>query len=79
LFQTLTTDNVTAHSVAVDPTTNNIVVPVSNEGIIVYDLTNSTANATSGSGSSASSGVSKTTIHTVTYIGLALFAGIMLS
>ncbi|CAO3669728.1 unnamed protein product [Umbelopsis vinacea] len=79
LLQTFTTDNVTAHSVAVDPTTNNIVVPVSHEGIIVYDLTNSTANATSGSGSSASSGVSKTTIHTVTYIGLALFAGIMLS
>jgi len=81
LVQTITTDNATAHSVAFDPTTNNIVVPVAKEGIIVYNLTNSIANSTSGSGSgsSASSGVSRTAIHALTYIGLALFASIMLS
>ncbi|GAB5588218.1 hypothetical protein Unana1_03118 [Umbelopsis nana] len=81
LLQTITTDNATAHSVAVDSTTNNVVVPTVKDGIIVYDLTNSTANSTSGSGpgTSANSGVSKTAIHAFSYIGLALFAGIMLS
>ncbi|KAH8552381.1 cytochrome cd1-nitrite reductase-like protein [Umbelopsis sp. PMI_123] len=79
LLQTFTTDNVTAHSVAVDTTTNNVVVPTIKDGIVVYDLTNATANSTSGSGTSANSGVSTTAIHTFSYVGLALLAGIMIS
>ncbi|KAF8799959.1 YVTN repeat-like/Quino protein amine dehydrogenase [Phlegmacium glaucopus] len=103
LFQTIPTDNVTAHSVAVDPTNNNFVVPLTSMGLVVYSLNNSTANSTSGSSTSGSStsgsstssssltssssttsptsgaNVSKTAIHAVYYVGLALFAGTMLS
>jgi DNA-binding beta-propeller fold protein YncE len=51
LLQTLTTDNVTAHSVAVDPVTNQVVVPLSKSGIEVYKL--SMANASSSATASA--------------------------
>jgi len=88
LFQNIVTDNVTAQSVAVDPTTNNLIVPVSKAGLVVYSLTtNSTANSTSRSSgtlasptsSSKSSGiVSKTDIDAFYYIVLALFAGTIL-
>lgn len=89
LFQNIVTDNVTAQSVAVDPTTKNLIVPISNLGLVVYSLTpNSTADSTSISSgtpaaspttSSKSSGiVSKTVIDAFYYIVLALFAGIIL-
>ena len=39
LFQTFSTDNITAHSVAVDPITNDFVVPVYKAGFVVYELT----------------------------------------
>lgn len=39
VMQTWATDTVLAHSVAVDPTTNQVVVPRENIGIVVYNLT----------------------------------------
>ncbi|KAF7172823.1 hypothetical protein CNMCM5623_004952 [Aspergillus felis] len=53
LLQTLKTDNVTAHSVAVDPVTNQVVVPLSKAGIEVYTL--SMANASSPNSSATAS------------------------
>ncbi|KAF7116331.1 hypothetical protein CNMCM5793_004497 [Aspergillus hiratsukae] len=53
LLQTLTTDNVTAHSVAVDPVTNQVVVPLSKAGIEVYNL--SMANTSSANSSATAS------------------------
>jgi hypothetical protein len=38
LVQTLTTDNVTAHSVAVDGTTGVMLVPIQSRGIVAYSL-----------------------------------------
>jgi hypothetical protein len=38
LVQTLTTDNVTAHSVAVDGATGLMLVPIKTQGIVAYDL-----------------------------------------
>ena len=46
LVQTIPTDNVTAHSVAVDPKTNKMIVPVTDIGIAVFDLKNSTSTET---------------------------------
>ena len=42
LVQTITTDNITAQSVAVDPVSNKLVVPIAAMGIVIYDLSNST-------------------------------------
>jgi hypothetical protein len=53
LVQTITTDNVTAQSVAVDPKSNKLIIPLAAHGIAIYDLTNSTS--TSASTSAASS------------------------
>lgn len=52
LVQVISTDNVTAHSVAVDNTTNQVLVPLSKSGIAVYNLT--ATNSTGGSGGSGS-------------------------
>lgn len=84
LLQSIATDNVTAQAVAVDPATNNLIVPVSKTGLVIYSLANSTANSTSTSSAVASptksSGiVNKTVIHAFYYVLLALFAGTMLS
>ncbi|KFZ06106.1 hypothetical protein V501_07713 [Pseudogymnoascus sp. VKM F-4519 (FW-2642)] len=38
LVQTLVTDNVTAHSVAVDEKNGLMIVPIQKQGIVVYDL-----------------------------------------
>lgn len=38
LVQTLVTDNVTAHSVAVDEKTGVMLVPIASQGIVVYNL-----------------------------------------
>lgn len=56
LLQILTTDNVTAHSVAVDTDTNQIVVPLSKNGMEIYNriISNSTSGSGSGSGNSSS-------------------------
>jgi DNA-binding beta-propeller fold protein YncE len=54
LIQSLVTDNVTAHSVAVDPKTNQVIVPLAGSGIALYDFTtdNSTSPSSSPSGGS---------------------------
>jgi hypothetical protein len=38
LLQTLKTDNVTAHAVAVDPKTNKMMIPLAGKGIAIYDF-----------------------------------------
>jgi hypothetical protein len=48
LVQTITTDNVTAHSVAFDITTGNVAVPIKSKGIQVFKLGSGTvSNGTS--------------------------------
>ena len=79
LLQTIPTDNLTAHSVAFDPVTDNVVVPISAEGLVVYSVTNSSVNSTSGSTPSRSSGgSSKIVNNALSYVGLAVFFTIML-
>jgi DNA-binding beta-propeller fold protein YncE len=46
LIQTIKTDNVTAHAVAVDPNTNKMIVPLTASGIAIFDLVNGTVTAT---------------------------------
>jgi hypothetical protein len=46
LLQTLKTDNVTAHAVAVDPKTNKMMIPLAGKGIAIYDFVNGTRTAT---------------------------------
>lgn len=60
LVQTIVTDNVTAHSVAYDPNTGDVVVPVKAKGIEIFKLaanttTNASASGTSGGGSGSAS------------------------
>jgi hypothetical protein len=55
LIQTITTDNVTAHSVAVNNATNQLFVPISKQGIVVYNLTASNSSGGSGGSGSGSS------------------------
>jgi hypothetical protein len=43
LVQTITTENITAQSVAVDPKTNKLIIPLAASGIAIFDLTNSTS------------------------------------
>ncbi|KIM94372.1 hypothetical protein OIDMADRAFT_60702 [Oidiodendron maius Zn] len=52
LVQTLPTDNVTAHSVAVDGTTGLMLIPIKSQGIVAYDL----KAGVMGSGSSPANG-----------------------
>jgi hypothetical protein len=52
VLQKITTDNITAHAVAVDETTGSFLVPVKAKGILRYSLTSS---STSGGASPASS------------------------
>jgi DNA-binding beta-propeller fold protein YncE len=85
LLQTLTTDNATAHSVAVDPVTNQVVVPVAKAGIEVYNLTMANASSTSPSATPSSSVSASTgagaTIHAYgTFLGLVtlIVAGMLL-
>lgn len=82
VLQTWTTDNVTAHSVAVDPVTDQCVVPLKKYGIAVYNLT-STATSTSVSATvtpPATNFASRETISSLTLVGslTALLAAIML-
>jgi len=45
-LQTLKTDDVTAHAVAVDPKTNKMVIPLAGKGIAIYDFVNGTSATT---------------------------------
>lgn len=79
LAQTLPTDNVTAHSVAVDGNTGLMLVPIQKQGIIAYSLK---AGATSGGNSSTNgtttSGASITTVEFLTAGIVVGIAGLML-
>jgi hypothetical protein len=58
VVQKITTDNTTAHSVAVDDKTGSFLVPVKAKGILLYSLAGS---STSGGASSTSSGTASST------------------
>jgi hypothetical protein len=46
VLQRIATDNVTAHAVAVDQSTGDMVVPVKGKGVLVYSLGNGTGTGT---------------------------------
>lgn len=89
LVQTITTDNITAQSVAVDPKSNKLVVPIAAKGIVIYDLSNSTSTPSgtpsgtpSATGTNAppatvsSSGAARgSLVSVVAVIGAAIVAG----
>jgi hypothetical protein len=55
LVQILVTDNVTAHSVAVDINSGVMVVPIKSQGIVVYDLKSGVMGSGNSSGTSPGS------------------------
>jgi hypothetical protein len=85
IVQKFVTDNVTAHSVAVEAGTGTMVVPVKEKGVLVYDLTTgtSTTNASStatGSAAiaSATSGVQNLVGNVMAVLGAASLVALML-
>jgi hypothetical protein len=56
LVQKITTDNVTAHSVAVDQKSGVMVVPIKSKGIVIYDLGNGGSATNSSSGNATATG-----------------------
>jgi hypothetical protein len=82
LVQTLTTDNVTAQSVAVDPKTNKLIVPIAASGIVIFELTNSTSTSTSTTSQPTASTTAKSGaarggfVSRIILIGAAVVAGI---
>lgn len=66
VVQKIPTDNVTAHSVSVDPSTGKVVIPVKAKGILIYSLSN---GSSTGGGATTTSPTPKSTsgagaIHT---------------
>ena len=85
IVQKIVTDNVTAHSVAVEAGTGTLVVPVKSKGVLVYDLTSGTSSTnasstTTGSAATASatSGVPNLVGNVVAVLGAASLAALML-
>lgn len=85
IVQKIATDNITAHSVAVEAGTGTLAVPVQSKGVLVYDLMsgNSSANASStATGSAATpsmtSGVQSLMGNIAAVLGAASFAALML-
>ena len=85
IVQKITTDNVTAHAVAVDDGTGAMVVPIQSKGVLVYDLKAGTSSAnasstTTGSAATASatSGVQKLVGNMVAGLGTASLVAMML-
>jgi hypothetical protein len=85
IVQKIVTDNVTAHSVAVEAGTGTLVVPVKSKGVLVYDLTSGTSSTnasstTTGSAATASatSGVQNLVGNVVAVLGAASLAALML-
>ncbi|KAL5322957.1 hypothetical protein ACEPPN_007482 [Leptodophora sp. 'Broadleaf-Isolate-01'] len=74
IVQKITTDNVTAHAVSVDPLTGTVVVPIKAKGIMIYALgnattTTSTAIATTSTKSTTSAtGSSGAQINGIEYL-----------
>jgi WD40 repeat protein len=65
LIQTIKTDDVTAHAVAVDPKTNKMILPLVGKGIAIYDVGNGTASR------NATSAATTATTATATATGMA--------
>ena len=67
LVQKLTTDNATAHSVAVDQRSGVMVVPIKSKGIVMYNMENgtSTTNSSSGNATITSSGGSTSSTNSM--------------
>ena len=85
VVQKIVTDNVTAHSVAVEAGTGTLVVPGKEKGVLVFDLTTGTSSAnasstTTGSAATASatSGVQNLVGNVVAVLGSASLAALML-
>jgi hypothetical protein len=85
IVQKIVTDNITAHSVAVEAGTGTLVVPVKAKGVEVYDLTSGTSSTNASStatGSaaiaSATSGVQNLVGNVVAVLGSASLAALML-
>jgi hypothetical protein len=85
IVQKIVTDNVTAHSVAVEAGTGTLVVPVKSKGVLVYGLTSGTSSTNASStatGSaataSATSGVQSLVDNVVAVLGAASLAAFML-
>ena len=85
IVQKIVTDNVTAHSVAVEAGTGTMAVPVQEKGVLVFDLTTSTSSAnasstTTGSAATASatSGVQNLVGNVVAVLGAASLVALML-
>jgi hypothetical protein len=79
LVQKITTDNVTAHSVAVDQNSGLMAVPIKSKGIVVYTLESGTP-ATTSSGASASptqSTGNRQILNGVVLVGSLIVVGIM--
>ncbi|KAK9371485.1 YVTN repeat-like/Quino protein amine dehydrogenase [Lipomyces chichibuensis] len=79
LVQTIPTDNITAHSVAVDPKTNTLVVPLANIGIVLYDFDASTTTndtGTTGTGTGTSGAGRPELVHLL-LVAVAAFAAIV--
>lgn len=88
LVQKITTDNVTAHSVAVDQKSGVMVVPIKNKGMVVYDLgggtsttnsssRNATATSSGGTTSSTTSVGERKLVCGLVLVGSLLVAGLM--
>ena len=82
VLQQIPTDNVTAHSVAVDNTNGNVYVPVKSKGIMGYSLSSSNSSSVSGPTSTPSvvpftGGTSKIVEisgwHVICYVAAMLF------
>ncbi|KAK9234715.1 YVTN repeat-like/Quino protein amine dehydrogenase [Lipomyces kononenkoae] len=75
LVETITTDNVTAHSVAVDPMSNALIVPLVNSGITIFDFSNASSSAASPT--PTASGAAREGILPVFFVAMAALATIM--
>ncbi|CZR66879.1 uncharacterized protein PAC_16780 [Phialocephala subalpina] len=66
LLQTLKTDNVTAHSVAVDPKTNKMVIPLVGKGIGIYDFVVNGTGSTNGTSFTTTTGTTPMSTSPIT-------------
>jgi hypothetical protein len=69
IVQKIVTDNVTAHSVAVEAGTGTLVVPVKSKGVLVYDLTSGTSSTNASSTTTGSAGTASATSGVQTLVG----------
>lgn len=89
LVQTLVTDNITAHSVAVDVNTGAMLVPIKSQGIVLYDLksgvtgsgnlsgSTTTSSSTTGATSTKASGALRAEVQRIMTIVIVTIAGLV--